>query len=173
MERKTKEGVVNELGSKLKQANAVFLAEYSGMNVAQMTRVRRELEQAGAEFKVTKNTLLRLAASGTDAEALRDQFTGPNAVICSYTDPAAVARLLSSIAKEIPFLKVKSGVFGRQRLGPDDLVRLATLPSREVLLGKLLGLMKSPPRRLVGVLAANLNRLMWTLNAIKSQKEAI
>jgi len=172
VERKTKEVVVNELESKLKQANAIFLAEYSGMNVAQMTRVRRELQQAGAEFKVTKNTLLRRAANGTDAEAILDKFTGPNAVICSYKDPAGVAKLLSSIVKEIPFLKVKSGVFGRQRLGPEDLVRLAALPSREVLLAKLLGLIKSPPQRLVGVLAANLNRLMWTLNAIKTQKEA-
>ncbi len=173
MERKAKQAVVEELGSKLKRARALFLAEYSGMNVAQMTRLRRELRQAGGEFKVTKNTLLRLAAAGTDAESIQDQFTGPNAVICSYSDPAAIAKLLSSIAKEIPFLKVKTGVFGRQRLGPEDLVRLATLPSREVLLGKLFGLMKSPPQRMVGVLAANLNRLMWTLNAIKSQKQAV
>jgi large subunit ribosomal protein L10 len=138
-----------------------------------MTRLRRELQQAGAEFKVTKNTLLRRAASGTAAEAIQEKFTGPNAVICSYKDPAAVAKLLSSMAKEIPFLKVKSGVLGRQRLRPDDLVRLAILPSREVLLSKLLGVMQAPPQRLVGVLAANLNRLMWTLNAIKCQKEAI
>jgi large subunit ribosomal protein L10 len=173
VERKTKQVVVSELGSKLKQATAVFLAEYSGMNVAQMTRLRRELQQTGAELKVTKNTLLRLAASGTDAEAIQDQFTGPNAVICSYKDPVSVAKLLSSIVKEIPFLKVKSGVFGRQRLGPDDMVRLAALPSREMLLGKLLGLMQASPQRLVGVLAANLNRLVWTLNAIKTQKEAM
>jgi len=81
--------------------------------------------------------------------------------------------LLSSIAREIPFLKVKSGVFGKQRLGPDDLVRLATLPSREVLLGRLLGLLQATPQRLVGTLAANLNRFVWTLSAIKSKKEAI
>ncbi len=172
MDRKAKEDVVEDLGSKLKRSRALFLAEYSGMSVAQMTRLRRELQNNGAEFKVTKNTLLRLAASGTDAESIKDQFTGPNAVICSYSDPAAVAKLLSSMAKEIPFLKVKSGVFGRQRLTPNDLVRLATLPSREVLLGRLLGLMQSSPQRLVGVLAANLNKLMWTLSAIKSKKEA-
>ena len=173
MERKTKQVVVSEIESRLKRANALFLAEYSGMNVAQMTRLRRELQQAGGELKVTKNTLLRLAASGTDAEAIRDQFTGPNAVICSYKDPVSIAKLLSSIAREIPFLKVKSGVLGKQRLGPDDLVRLAALPPREILLGRLLGLMQATPQRLVGVLAANLNRLVWTLNAIKSKKEAM
>ena len=173
MQRKTKQVVVSEIESRLKRANALFLAEYSGMNVAQMTRLRRELQQAGGELKVTKNTLLRLAASGTDAEAIRDQFTGPNAVICSYKDPVSIAKLLSSIAREMPFLKVKSGVLGKQRLGPDDLVRLATLPAREMLLGKLLGLMQATPQRLVGVLVANLNRLVWTLNAIKSKKEAM
>ena len=172
MERKAKQGVVEELGSKLKRARALFLAEYSGMNVAQTTKLRRELQRAGAEFKVTKNTLLRLAAGGTDAEAIKDLFTGPNAIICSYSDPAAVAKLLSSMAKEMPLLKVKSGVFGKQRLTADDMVRLATLPSREVLLAKLLGLLQSSPQRLVGVLAANLNKLVWTLNAIKNQKEA-
>jgi len=70
-------------------------------------------------------------------------------------------------------LKVKSGVLGKQKLGPEDLVRLATLPSREVLVSKLMGLMQSGPQRLVGVLAANLNQLMWTLSAIKTKKEAI
>ncbi len=173
MERKTKQAVVEELGARLKRAKALFLAEYSGMNVAQMTRLRRELSQSGGEIKVAKNTLLRLAASGTAAEAVRDQFTGPNAVIYSYKDPVGIAKLLSAIAKEIPFLKVKSGLLGRQLLGPEDLTRLATLPSKEVLLAKLLGLMKGTPQKLVGVLSANLNQLVWTLNAIRSKKEAI
>lgn len=173
MERKTKQAVVSELETKLKRANALFLAEYSGMNVAQMTKLRRELQNAGGEFKVTKNTLLRIASRGTDAEAILDKFTGPNAVICSYKDPVGIAKVLSAISKEIPVLKVKSGVLGKQKLGPEDLVRLATLPSREVLVSKLMGLMQSGPQRLVGVLAANLNQLMWTLTAIKTKKEAI
>jgi large subunit ribosomal protein L10 len=173
VERKIKQEVVTELGSKLKRATALFLTEYSGINVAQMTRLRRELRHVGAEFKVTKNTLLKLAARGTDAEAIQDQFAGPNAVICSYKDPASVAKLLSSMAKEIPLLKMKSGVFGKQRLGPDDVVRLAALPSREVLLGRLLGVLQASPQKLVGTLAANLNKFMWTLTAIRTQKEAM
>lgn len=173
MERKNKEAVVSELATKLQRASAMFLAEYSGMNVAQMTKLRRDLQNAGGEFKVIKNTLLRLAARGTDAEAIRDKFTGPNAVICSYRDPVSVAKVLSAISKEMPVLKVKSGVLGKQKLGPEDLAKLAALPSREVLVAKLMGLLQSGPQRLVGVLAANLNRLMWTLNAIKTKKEAM
>ena len=173
MERKTKQGVVSELETKLKRAKALFLAEYSGMNVAQMTKLRRELQNAGGELKVTKNTLLRIASRGTDAEAILDKFTGPNALICSYKDPVGIAKVLAGISKEMPMLKVKSGVLGKQKLGPEDMARLAALPPREVLVAKLMGLVQSGPQRLVGVLAANLNRLMWTLTAIKTKKEAI
>ncbi len=173
MERKTKEVVVSELESRLKRANALFLAEYSGMKVAQITRLRRELENVGGEFKVAKNTLLKIAASGTPAEPIVDQFAGPNAVICSYKDPVGIAKLLAGLAKEMPFLKVKSGVLGKQKLGAEDIAKLATLPSKEVLIAKLLGLMQAAPQRLVGVLAGNMNKLMWTLSAIKSKKEAI
>ena len=172
MERKTKQAVVSDLGSRLKRANALFLAEYSGMRVAQITRLRRELENIGGEFKVAKNTLLKIAASGTDAEAILDQFAGPNAVICSYKDPVGIAKLLATLAKEMPLLKVKSGVLGKQKLGLEDIAKLATLPTKEVLIARLLGMMQAAPQRLVGVLAGNINKLMWTLSAIKSQKEA-
>jgi large subunit ribosomal protein L10 len=173
VERKTKQAVVSELESRLKRANALFLAEYSGMKVAQITRLRRELERVGGEFKVAKNTLLKIAADGTDAAAILDQFVGPNAVICSYKDPVGIAKLLAGLAKEMPLLKVKSGILGKQKLGLEDITRLSTLPSREVLLAKLLGLMQAPPQRMVGVLAANINKLVWTLSAIKSKKEAM
>jgi large subunit ribosomal protein L10 len=173
LERKTKQKVVEELQEKLKGANALFLAEYSGMNVAQISKLRRELNGAGGEFKVAKNTLLKIASSGTPAETLQDQFAGPNAVICSYKDPVGVAKVLAGVAKEMPKLKVKLGLLGKQRLGPQDISNLATIPSKEVLVGKLLGLMLGLPQRLVGALSGNLVQLMLTLNAIKSQKEGI
>ncbi len=88
MERKAKEKVLEELGDKLKRAGALFLAEYSGMNVAQISKLRRELDNVGGEFKVAKNTLLKIASTGTGAEALQDQFAGPNAVIYSFKDPS-------------------------------------------------------------------------------------
>ena len=81
MERKAKEKVVEELGDRLNRAGALFLAEYSGMSVAQISKLRRELDNVGGEFKVAKNTLLKIAAAGTQAEVLKDEFAGPNAVI--------------------------------------------------------------------------------------------
>ncbi len=171
MERKAKQKVTEELQEKLKRANALFLAEYSGMNVAQISKLRRDLDNVGGEFKVAKNTLLKIAASGTQAESLKDQFTGPNAVIYSYKDPVGVAKILAGVSKDMPKLKLKLGLLGKQRLAVQDITNLATLPAKEVLVGKLLGLLLGMPQRLVGTLSANLMQLMWTLNAIKTQKE--
>jgi large subunit ribosomal protein L10 len=171
LERKAKEKVVEELGGKFSRAGALFLAEYSGMSVAQISKLRRELDNVGGEFKVAKNTLLKIAAAGTQAEALRDEFAGPNAVIYSFADPVGVAKVLSAVAKDVPKLKLKSGLLGNKRLSGPDIATLATIPPREVLVGRLLGLMLGLPQRLVGALSWNLMQLMLTLNAIKTQKE--
>ena len=80
----------------------MFLAEYSGMNVAQMTKLRRELRNVDVEFTVVKNTLLKIASEGTKAEVLQDKFAGPNAIICIYKDPISAAKVLAGFAKEIP-----------------------------------------------------------------------
>jgi large subunit ribosomal protein L10 len=173
LERKTKQKVVVELQEKLNRANALFLAEYSGMNVAQVSKLRREIDGAGGEFKVAKNTLLKIAAVGTQAEGLAEQFAGPNAMIYSYKDPVGVAKVLAGVSKDMPKLKVKFGLLGKQRLTPADVTSLASIPSREILIGKFLGVMKGMPQKLVGTLAGNLTQLMLTLNAIKNQKEGI
>jgi large subunit ribosomal protein L10 len=162
---------MEELQEKLKRANALFLAEYSGINVAQISKLRRDLDGAGGELKVAKNTLLKIAAAGTQAEAIKDELVGPNAVIYSYQDPVGVAKILAGVAKDLPQLKVKLGLLGAQRLKPQDITSLATLPPKDVLVGKLLGLLLGMPQRLVGALAWNLTQLMLTLNAIKTQKE--
>jgi large subunit ribosomal protein L10 len=170
LEKKAKQKVVEELGDRLNRAGALFLAEYSGMSVAQISKLRRELDNVGGEFKVAKNTLLKIAAAGTQAESIADQFTGPNAVIYSYKDPVGVAKVLTGVGKDVP-LKLKMGLLGKQRLAASDITSLATIPPKEVLVGKLLGLMLGLPQRLVGALSGNLMQLMLTLNAIKTQKE--
>ena len=171
MERKAKEKVVDELDEKLKRAGAMFLAEYSGMNVAQISKLRRELGNVGGEFKVAKNTLLKIAAAGKRAEALKDEFTGPNAVICSYKDPVGVAKVLAAVSKDVPKLKLKAGLLGTQRIGPQEILTLATLPPKEVLVGKLLGLLLGLPQRLVGALSGSLMQLLLTLRALQAKKE--
>jgi large subunit ribosomal protein L10 len=171
LEKRKKEKVVEDLGTKLKTLNYMFLTDYSGMNVAQMTRLRRELRNVGTEFNVVKNTLLRIASRGTKAEPLKDQFYGPNAIMSISSDPIGAAKVLASVAKEMPQLKLKAGFLGDRVITPEDIVRLATVPPREVLIAKLLGLLQGTPQRLVYVLSGNLSKLMVTLNAIKTKKE--
>ena len=173
MERVRKKEVVEELGAKLKQLDSMFIAEYSGMNMAQITRLRRELRNVGVEFNVVKNTLLKLASAGTKAETLQEEFHGPNAIVCiysDYSDATSAARILQTFSKEIPHLKLKAGFLGNQNLTPDDILKLATLPSRDMLLGKFLGLLQAMPQRLLYVLTGTTSKLLYTLDAIKTQK---
>jgi large subunit ribosomal protein L10 len=171
LERQKKEKVVEELGSKLRELKYLFLAEYSGMTVAQITRLRRELRNVDTEFTVVKNSLLKIASKGTKAEALQDKFDGPNAIVSIYKDPIGAARVIAGIAKEVPSLKLKAGYLGERLITPEDILKLATLPSREALLGKLVGVLKGQPSRLVYALSGNLNKLVLVLNSIKNQKE--
>ena len=171
MERQKKEQVVEELGAKLKELNFMFLTEYSGMSVAQLTKLRRELRSVDVEFNVVKNSLLKIASGGTKAEALKDQFSGPNAIICIHKDPTSAAKIIAGLSKEMPNLKLKAGFLGNKVISAEEILKLATLPSREMLISKLLGLLQGMPQRLVYVLSGNLNKLMWTLSAIKNQKE--
>jgi large subunit ribosomal protein L10 len=171
LERQKKEKVVEELKTKLANLNAMFLAEYSGTNMTQMTKLRREFRAIDVEFNVVKNTLLKIASRGTKAEKLQDQFSGPNAIICISKDPSGAAKVLSGLSKDIPHLKLKAGYLGDRVITAEEILKLATIPSKEVLVGKFLGLLQGMPQRLLYVLSGNMNKLMMTLNAIKIQKE--
>lgn len=171
MERTKKQKVVEELGTKLNRMNSMFIAEYSGLKVSQMTKLRKELRSVGVEFNVVKNTLLNIASEGTKAQGLKDKFTGPNAIVCIYKDPASAAKTIVGFLKEMPQLKLKAGFLGDQLITPEDILKLATLPPREVLIARLMGLLQGTPQRFVYVLSGNLSKLMITLNAIKTKKE--
>jgi large subunit ribosomal protein L10 len=171
LERQKKEKVVQEVGSKLRDLKYLFLAEYSGMTVAQITRLRRELRNVDTEFTVIKNTLLKIASKGTRAEVLQDKFDGPNAIISIHNDPTSAARVIANIAKEVPSLKLKAGYLDDRVITVEDILKLATVPSREVLLAKLVGILKGQPSRLVYALSGNINKFILVLNSIKNQKE--
>jgi large subunit ribosomal protein L10 len=157
---------------KLQRAQAVFLADFRGMNVEQATKLRNDLRQANVEYKVVKNTLLDLASKDTDKEALSIHFTGPTAVAISYDDPVAAAKVLSKYAKEQQnVFKLKAGILSGKTITISDIQALADLPSREVLIAKLLGSMNAPASNFVGVLAAVPGSFVRALNAIRIQKE--
>lgn len=171
MERTKKQKVVEELGAKFNRMNSMFIAEYSGLKVSQMTKLRKELRSVDAELNVVKNTLLNIASEGTNAQALKDSFSGPNAIVCIYKDPVGAAKVITGFLKEMPQLKLKAGFLGKQAITPEDVLKLATLPSRELLIAKLMGLLQGTPQRFVYALSGNLSKLMITLNAIKVKKE--
>lgn len=173
MNKESKQQVVAEMREKLQRAKAVFLADFRGMNVGKATDLRNELRKAAVEYKVVKNTLLELASRETDKESLSPHYVGPTAVALSYDDPVAAAKVLSRFAKEQQAtFKLKAGVLSGKVISVADIQALADLPSREVLLAKLLATMQAPTTNFVGVLAAVPGSFVRLLNAIRIQKES-
>lgn len=172
MNRTEKEQVVQKLAKRLAETDAVFLADYRGINVDQATRLRRELTQAGIEYRVVKNNLIKLAAKGTSAEPLQAFCAGPTAIALAGADPVAPAKILSKFAKDVQAFELKAGVLGGRLLSVADINALADLPSREELLAKALASMNAPVSNFVGTLAAIPRSLVQVLNAIGQSKAA-
>jgi large subunit ribosomal protein L10 len=173
LNKENKQQIITELHEKLQQATAVFLADFRGMNVEQATTLRNELRKAEVEYKVVKNTLLELASQETDMAALNPYYKGPTAIALTYTDPVAAAKVLSKFAKEQQAtFKLKAAVLSGKPITVPEIQALADLPSREVLLAKMLGSLNAPATNFVGVLAAVPGSFVRVLNAIKIQKEA-
>lgn len=172
MNRTVKQEQVELMHEKLKRAKAVFLADFRGMNVEKATTLRNELRAAAVEYKVFKNSLLELASKETDFECLQPHLAGPTAVAISYDDPVSAAKVLSKFAK-VPqgAFVLKAGVLSGKLLDVAQIQALADLPSREVLLAKMLGSMQAPATNFVGVLAAIPGSFVRVLDAIRVQKE--
>lgn len=172
MNKTSKEQVVSELAAKLKEAKASFLADYRGLTVEEVNDLRGKLREAGVEYRVVKNTLLKLATKGTDAAILEEHLLGPTAIAIAGDDPVAPAKILNDYAKTNDKFELKVGTLDGQLLTIDDIKALADLPSREVLLGKMLGSINAPVSNFVGVLAAVPRSLVQVLSAIQDKKAA-
>ncbi len=139
-----KQPVVEEIASALKDAKAAVLVDYRGLTVEQDTQLRKQLREAGIVYKVYKNTLVNLAIKGTEFEALAPNLEGPTAIAISKEDATAPARILYEFAKKAEALELKAGVVDGTYYDAKTIQVIATIPSREVLLSKLLGSMLSP-----------------------------
>ncbi|MEJ5329562.1 MAG: 50S ribosomal protein L10 [Desulfobaccales bacterium] len=171
IEKKAK--LVEELHEKAARARMTVLADFSGLKVEDLTRLRRQVREAEGELKVAKNTLLRRAATADTVLApISDRITGPNAVALGFGDPVNLAKLLVKFAQDKPqFFKIKVGVLEGQVLSAAEVEALSKLPGREVLLAQLLGTLQSVPQGLVNVLAGVIRNLMNVLTALKEKKE--
>ena len=139
-----KKPVVEEISEKIKNAQAVVLVDHRGLTVAQDTELRKKLREEGVTYKVYKNTMMNFAFQGTDFEQLKDLLNGPSAMAVSENDPAAPARVLYDFAKTAKALEIKGGVIEGKFYDAAAMTEIATIPSREVLLSRLLGSMQSP-----------------------------
>jgi large subunit ribosomal protein L10 len=152
--RPDKVAVVNEVRDRLEAADGAVLTEYRGLTVAELAALRSELAQAGGDYKVYKNTLVRLAvADGPQAE-LRDLLTGPTAIAFVQGDVSAVAKALRDFSRTNPNLVVKGGVVGSGLLSASDINVLADLPSRDTLLAQFAGALAAPLQQLAGLMQA-------------------
>jgi large subunit ribosomal protein L10 len=163
--------IVQAIQEKVARSQIGILTDFKGLKVEDMTRLRRQLQEAGAELRVVKNTLLRRAgADDSPLAPLVSHATGPNALTLGYADPVTVAKVLIKFAHEKPQLMIKAGALGGQALTPKDLEALSKLPAREVLLSQLLGVLQGVPTGLVTVLAGVIRNLLNVLVALKDKK---
>ena len=147
-----KQPVVAEISELLNGAASAVVVDYRGLTVAQDTELRKALRQAGVSYKVYKNTLIKRAAEGTEFAALDPNLEGPTAIAVSKDDATAPARVLAEFAKKADKLEIKGGVIEGTYYDAKGMQVIATIPSREVLLGKLLGSIQSPITNLARVL---------------------
>ena len=147
-----KKPIVAEIAENIKDAQSVVLVHYSGITVEADTALRKELREAGITYKVYKNTMMNFAFKGTDCEPLKQHLEGPNAIAISKDDATAPARIISKYAKTAPTLKMLAGIVEGSYYDEKGVNALAAVPSREELLGKLLGSIQSPITNLARVL---------------------
>ena len=170
--RQEKVAVVTEIREKLEGADAAFLTEYRGLSVGALAGLRVTLRQTGAEYKVYKNTLARLAASDAGITGLEELLVGPTGITFVKGDVAAAAKALRDVAKTNPLLILKGGSLGKVTLSAKDVEALAELPSREVLLAQFAGALQAPLVKTAGLLQGLSRNFAYGLKALIDQKEA-
>lgn len=170
--RPEKVEVVEEVTAKLKAAEAVFVCEYRGLTVGQLAGLRRQLRDAGGEFRVFKNTLARLGARNAGLEGLDDLLVGPAAITLASGDVAGVAKALRDASKTSPLLVITGGHMGGKVMSAAAVEALADLPSREVLLAMFAGALQAPLVKTAGLLQALPRNFAYGLSALIDQKSA-
>lgn len=164
--REAKVAVVDGVKDRVGDTTTAVATEYRGLTVAEISSLRKELRRVGAEYKVLKNTLVRRAVAGTEVESITEFLTGPTAIAWVKGDISAVAKVLREFAKDTPTLVLKGGVLDGKALSVKDLVALADLPSREVLLAQFAGALAAPLRQMAGLMKAVPQNFAYGLAAL-------
>jgi len=168
--RKQKEEIVKNLAEEIKAAKAVVFSDFKGLEVKDMTSLKKELKKEGASFKVAKKNLINIALKNTGADLDVKKMEGQIAVSASSEDETAVAKIISKFSKKNENLKILGGLLGVKEMSAEEIKALAKLPSKEELLAKLVGSLSSPLSGFMNVLQGNQRSLVQALKAIADKK---
>lgn len=160
---------VDDLAARLKEAKALVLADYRGLTVAQISELRIQVKKAGGELMVVKNTLLTRALEAANLPVPLESLTGPTALAISMQDEVAPIKAINDYIKANSLPSFKQGVFEKSILSPEDVKKLADLPSKNELIAKLVGQLSSSTYRLVNVLVGNQQKLVYILQSIQNK----
>jgi len=163
---------IEEIKERVQSSSFIAFTDYRGLSVNEISDLRQQLKNSGSSYKVFKNTLIERALEGSrNLEGLKPMLKGPTAVAFSSADPVGPAKVLMAFAKKFEKLEIKGGVLQDSVIDIDKIKLLTTLPSKEVLISRLLGTLQAPISNLVYVLSAMPKQLLYALNAVKEQKE--
>lgn len=162
--------IILEYTEKFKKAKSVYLTDYTGIDVPTITELRNKFREADLEYKILKNRLAKRSLNDAGINELDEYLKGVTSFIIGYDDPVAPAKILKEFNKKEERLKLKVVYFEGKLIAAEEAAKLADLPSREVLLGQLVGLLKSPMTKLAGTLQASMQKLVRTLDVVKDNK---
>ncbi|HEY0443684.1 MAG TPA: 50S ribosomal protein L10 [Candidatus Limnocylindrales bacterium] len=169
MPTEAKRETIAELREELARSRTMIVSEYRGLTVHEVAEIRRALRKQDVRYRIVKNRLMRIAAGDGVGEALGGLLTGPTAIAFG-NDEAATAKAVIDATRAYKLVRITGGVLGDRAIDADGVTRLATLPSREVLLGRLAGAIQSPTATLASLLAANIRNLGYALTQVRDQK---
>lgn len=167
-----KKQIVEEIKEKIESSQGAVLVDYRGLNVAQVTELREKYREAGVDYKVYKNTMMRFAFEDLGLEEFNEHLVGPNAIAFGFDDPVQAAKITHEFAKENENLEIKAGLVSGKMIDVEAVKSLASLPSKEVLIAKTLAGFNAPIAGFVNVLQGNMRNLVYALEAIREKKES-